>query len=100
MLGMQTWCRGWKATSNSLGRTSKPQVSVATPATSMSCSQSAVVKDRPGESPPAGPGEPAGAHQQQVTAADPGTVALGSDRGLEVLGRDGEPVGEFAVGAD
>src|SRR5207244_3904433 len=49
---------------------------------------------------PSGPGEPAGAHQQQVTAADLGTVALGSDRCPQVLGRDGEPVGEFAVGAD
>ena len=26
---MTTWCSGWNATSNSLGRTSKPHVSVA-----------------------------------------------------------------------
>ena len=50
---MATWCSGWKATSNSFGRTSKPQVSVAMPAISVPCSQSAVVNDRPGESPPA-----------------------------------------------
>ena len=53
MFGMHTWCSGWKAMSNSLGRTSKPQVSVAIPAISVSCSQSAVVNDRPGAAPPA-----------------------------------------------
>ncbi len=53
MLGMTTWCSGWKAPSNSFGRTSKPHVSVAIAAIWLACSQPAVVKDRPGESPPA-----------------------------------------------
>ena len=50
---MTTWCSGWKAFSNSFGRTSKPQVSVAIAAISVRCSQPAVVKDRPGAGPPA-----------------------------------------------
>src|SRR4051794_34243974 len=45
-------------------------------------------------------GQPAGAHEEQVTAADPRALALGGDGGLEVLGGDGEAVGQFAVGAD
>jgi hypothetical protein len=54
MCGMATWCWGRKASSNSLGRTSKPQVSVAMmPAISVSCSQSAVVNDSPADVPPA-----------------------------------------------
>ena len=51
---MATWWKGWKVgTANSLGRTSTPQVSVATAATSCSRSQSRAVNDRPGDSPPA-----------------------------------------------
>src|SRR3954468_7865412 len=37
---------------------------------------------------PAGAGEPAGAHQEQVAASDAGGLALRGDRGLEVLGGD------------
>ncbi len=50
---MATWCNGWKACSNSFGRTSKPQVSVAIAAISLPCSQPAVVNDSPGAAPPA-----------------------------------------------
>jgi len=53
MCGMQTWCSGWNASSNSFGRTSNPHVSVAIPAISVPYSQSAVVNDSPGEGPPA-----------------------------------------------
>ena len=45
--------KAWNASSNSFGRTSKPQVSVATAAISAWCSQPAVVNDRPGAAPPA-----------------------------------------------
>src|SRR6476646_11329200 len=47
-LGMAIWGSGWKAASNSLGRTSKPQVSVAIPAISLLCSQGAALNDNPG----------------------------------------------------
>jgi hypothetical protein len=53
MCGMTTWCSGWNAPSNSLGRTSKPHVSVAIAAISVRRSQGAQVNDRPGAGPPA-----------------------------------------------
>jgi hypothetical protein len=53
MCGMATWCSGWKALSNSFGRTSNPQVSVAIAANSVRWSHPAVVNDSPGEAPPA-----------------------------------------------
>jgi hypothetical protein len=42
---MATWCSGWNDWSNSFGRTSKPQVSVATAAISVRCSQ-VLLRDR------------------------------------------------------
>ena len=51
---MTTWCSGWNAgASNSFGRTSNPQVSVAIAAISVRCSHPAVVSDSPGAGPPA-----------------------------------------------
>ena len=89
---MATWCSGWKASSNSFGRTSKPQVSVAIAAISLWCSQSAVVKDKPGRraagvlAPPlaAGASELAGAHQDDVAATDGRGRSLPLDGLLEV----------------
>ena len=102
---MATWCRGWKASSNSLGRTSKPQVSVAIPAISLRCSQR-----RGGEGQPrggaagvvapavaAGPGELSGADHHDVAAADLGAGALQVDGPLEVFRGDGETVRQLAV---
>src|SRR4051812_27979812 len=48
----------------------------------------------------AGPGQPAGAHADEVAAADAGGPALRGDGGLEVLRGDGEAVGQLAVGPD
>ena len=97
MCGMATWCSGWKASSNSLGRTSKPQVSVAMPAISLAVqplgggerqagggAAGVVAPARPSRV-AAGAGQPAGADQHQVAAADPGRVALRGDGRLEVL---------------
>lgn len=53
MCGDATWCSGWKESWNSLGRTSKPQVSVAIAAIPVEWSRPAVSNDRPGAGPPA-----------------------------------------------
>ena len=53
MLGMHTWCSGWNESGISFGRTSMPQVSVATAAISCRWIQSAVWNESPGASPPA-----------------------------------------------
>src|SRR6478609_1541781 len=91
MFGMATWCRGWKAFGNSLGRTSNPQVSVAMAAISVLCSQPAVQNDRPGEA--------SGADQDDVAAAHMRGGSLGGDGGLQVLFGDREPVGQLFVHA-
>ena len=77
-------------------------------AISVLCSQPAVQNDRPGEAPPrvvvpalaTGPGEPSGAHQDDVAATDLRGGALGGDGGLQVLLGDGEAVGQLPVLAD
>src|SRR5689334_3459197 len=46
---------------------------------------------------PAGAGQPAGAHAHQVAAADPRAGPLRRDGRLEVLGGDGEAVGQLAA---
>ena len=50
---MTTWCHGWNASANSLGRTSAPHVSVAIAAISRSWIQSIVPNETPGADPPA-----------------------------------------------
>src|SRR5918993_752238 len=74
--GITTWCSGWNdGTSNSLGRTSKPQVSVAIAAISVRCSQPAVVSERPAAGPPAYSPQPSRRARVELARAD--RVAVG-----------------------
>src|SRR6201996_5297268 len=98
MCGITTWCSGWKAFSNSLGRTSKPHVSVAIAAISRSWSQSGGV--------PAGvaapslatdPGQLPGPDEHDVATPDDGRFPLRGDGVLQVLDGDRVAVGQLPV---
>ena len=90
-LGITTWCRGWNASANSLGRTSTPHVSVAIAAISV-VDPVAVPKESPAPTRrrnapplPTTTRELTGPDQDDVTAADGGRRTLRGDGGLEVL---------------
>ena len=93
---MTTWCSGWNAAANSLGRTSTPHVSVAIAAISRvgEAIQSIVPDETPGADPPAyAPAvaatreELAGAHEHDVAPPDAEDSPCARDRRLEVARR-------------